>query len=221
MVALWGLAACVVVGYYRFSGFAGLLEPVAKWQCAYGAWAAFMNRAFFCGLLPGLFLWCMPAIRPPRPLLVVVAQIVWSGACGIAADVMYSLNAHWFGTGIDPTTLLLKTAVSQFLWTPLVFTFPGAVFCFWIGCDFSWRRVRREWPADYWRVGYLPFLLSNWVIWIPVLLAVHAFPTALQIQLSGLAGSFWTLFGLELGRLARLRQSDIEQPKRSLNAALR
>lgn len=205
MVALWTAAAATVVAYYLLPGFAEALEPLARWQRNCGKGAAFLNRAFFCGLLPGLFLVTMSSIRPRRPLLVVVAQVIWSGLSGILTDVMYSLNALWFGTGVDIRTLAMKTAVCQFAWAPLVFTLPGAVFCFWIGCDFSWRRVRNEWPDDYWRVGYLPFLISNWVVWIPVLMAVHVFPTTLQIQLSGLAGSFWTLLGLELGRRVCVR----------------
>ena len=39
-------------------------------------------------------------------------------------------------------------------------------------------------------------LVANWIVWMPVMVAVYAFPLPLQIQLVGLAGSFWMLVAL-------------------------
>lgn len=211
MLILWVVAVVVIVSYNTLPIFASALEPLQRWQTSGGWLAAFANRAVFCGLLPGIIMAIVPSIRPRRPWLAILAQIAWLGVFGVFCNAMYSLNAWLFGTGTDIGTLVGKTLVSQFIWTPFVFAVPSSALCLWIACDFSRTRLVRDWPKHYLSRMYFPFLLSNWVVWIPVMMVVHAFPTPLQIQLSGLAGAFWSLLGLELGR--RARQADIEQPK--------
>ena len=46
----------------------------------------------------------------------------------------------------------------------------------------------------------LPNLIPNWIVWIPVSLAVFSFPYALQIHVNGLVCTFWTLMCLQIGR---------------------
>ena len=202
MLLLWAMAVALVAAYYMVPLVAAALEPLQRWQTSSGKLAAFLNRAVFCGLIPGIFMALVPSVRPARPWLVIAAQIAWLGVVGILCDIMYSMNAQVFGTGVDFCTLLWKTLVSQFIWTPFVFAIPSAALCLWIGCDFSLARFLRDWPKRYFSRMYLPFLITNWAVWIPAMMAVHSFPTPLQIQLSGLVGAFWSLLGLELGRRA-------------------
>jgi hypothetical protein len=42
-------------------------------------------------------------------------------------------------------------------------------------------------------------LTANWIVWIPVMMAVYAFPLPLQIQLIGFASAVWMLVGLQAG----------------------
>ena len=86
------------------------------------------------------------------------------------------------------------------LWTPIFFAPIGAAVYFWIGRDFSFERFRRERPPRFYYGLVLPNLLVNWVLWIPVTFAIHAFPTPLQIQLSGLAAALFSLMLLAIGR---------------------
>lgn len=199
MVVLWGLSLALVGAYYLSATFAGCLEPVLRWQKESGYLAAALNRAFFYGLLPGLFMVFLPRLRPRRVLLTILSQGVWCGLFGVATDALYRVMACWFGSGHDLMTLALKTVFNQFVWTVLVIAPANALFFFWVARDFSLTRARAEWPTDYvWRV-YLPNLVSNWCVWIPVNLAVFAFPLPLQVQLSGFVGAFWTLMCLKLG----------------------
>ena len=90
--------------------------------------------------------------------------------------------------------------VCQFVWTPIFFAPVGAVVYFWIGRDFSFERFCKEMPDRFYYGLVLPNLLVNWVLWIPVTFAIHAFPTPLQIQLSGLAAALFSLMLLAIGR---------------------
>ncbi len=200
MAVLWLVALATVLGYYAVPGFADLLEPLAKWQRDNGSLAAFVSLAVFCGVIPGLFLCTIKSLRPRHPYATVVAMAIWCGAWGVVNNWMYALLDSWFGGGRDLGTLFLKTAVDQFVWTVLLVAPTNAAFCFWLGRDFSSSRTRAEWPDNFVRDVYLPNLLANWIVWIPVLCMVFAFPLPLQIQLAGLASSFWTLMCLQIGR---------------------
>ena len=203
MAVLWALAGALVAGYYFVPCVAAALDPLYRWQTSHGWVAAFLTRFVFCGALPGVFLLTMKRLAVPHPLWVVAAQTVWSGVCGVLSGWMYSLNAAWFGTGIDLTTLAVKTAACQFVWTPFVFMPLGTLVYFWIGRDFSFGRCRREWERDFWTRTFCPNLLVNWAIWLPGSMLLHLFPTPLQIQLSGFANTYFALVLLWIGRGGR------------------
>jgi len=143
---------------------------------------------------------CCGTSRPRRPFAVLLATSIYCGLFGIVLEIMYVTHARVFGTGIDFCTLLMKTLSAQFLWTPIVYSPASTVFFFWVACDFSFARLRAGWPKHFFMSAVLPNLVSNWAVWIPSIFVIHALPTPLQIQLSGLVGSFWTLVLLTLGR---------------------
>ena len=200
MVVLWVVSVALVLAYYTLPAFSAALEPLARWQRESGWLAAFLNRVLFCGLVPGVFIICVRSLRPKHVVAVIAVQTAWSGICGVVSDCMFSLNAQLFGTGVDCLTLGVKTAVCQFVWTPLFFAPLGAIIYFWMGRDFSIPRVRRERPTRFYYGLVLPNLLVNWVLWIPVTYAIHTFPTPLQVQLSGLVSSLFSLLLLTIGR---------------------
>ena len=200
MIVLWVASVAAVISYYTIPSMPSLLEPLARWQNEGGWIAAFLNRVAFCGILPGIFIICVKSLRPKHVLGVIVVQTVWSGVCGVVSDWMFSLNALLFGSGISFPVLCVKTAICQFIWTPLIFAPLGSIVYFWIGRDFSFFRFRSEMPERFYSGLVLPNLLANWILWIPVTFAIHMFPTPLQIQLSGMASSLFSLMLLAIGR---------------------
>ena len=201
MLILWTASVALVIAYYTLPSVASALEPMARWQRESGWIAAFLNRVVFCGVIPGMFVLCVKALRPAHPVAVIVVQTLWSGLCGIVSDCMFSLNARLFGTGVDFLTLCVKTVICQFVWTPFFFAPLGSIVYFWIGRDFSVRRFRKEMPSRFYYGLVLPNLLVNWAIWIPVIFAINALPTPLQVQLSGLVSSLFSLMLLVIGRI--------------------
>ena len=197
MVVLWCCSVVLVFSYYRLPAVSSALEPFAKWQGEYGELAAFANRVVFCGLLPGVFMVSMKSIRPPRVGWVVLAYSIWGGVMGIIFDWFSSFQACVFGAGADWHTLVKKTIVDQFVWNVLFCTPAGALFYSWVSHDFDWKAP--ESFTSFVLRDCLTILVSNWLVWIPVMLAIYAFPTPLQVQLVGLASSFWMLVALKAG----------------------
>ena len=200
MLVLQLVVAGLVLAYYLLPPFRSLVEPVADWHRECGWRSAFVSQAVFCGLLPGVFLLAVRSIRPRRPLLTIFAQMLWCGGFGICCDGLFRLMAWTFGDVVRPSTVLAKAAFDQLVWTVAVIAPANAVFFFWLGRDFSFARTRREWPRPFFRRMVLPNLIPNWIVWIPVSLAVFSFPYALQIHVNGLVCTFWTLMCLQIGR---------------------
>lgn len=193
MIVLWTLALLLVWMYDRSPGVAAFLGPLASWQTACGWSSAFLNRVVFCGIIPGIFLFGVKSIRPLRPMLTVAVYCLWGGCWGVACDAFFTLQAGLFGTGTDAATLVKKVLVDQLLWNVFVCTPLNALFFPWVARDFR-SRPRR--PVGAYGRDCLAMLVANWMVWIPVSLAVYAFPLPLQIQLVGLASSFWMLVAL-------------------------
>ena len=193
MVVLWALAALMVLAYYRVSEADAVFGPLAKWQTENGWGAAFLNRVVFCGVIPGTFLLSVKSIRPPRPLLMVCVYSLFGGLWGVACDGFYTFQDAVFGSGMDVATLVRKTLVDQLVWNVFLCTPVNAMFFPWVARDFKRgpRRNCRDFMQDC-----LVLLVANWIVWIPVTVAVYAFPLPLQIQLVGLACSFWMLVAL-------------------------
>ena len=203
MIVLWMIAVAGVALYYGSAWFSAMLEPLRRFQGEHAIAAPFLSQMFFCGLLPGVFILALKSLRPRHPVATMLAQGLWCGVSGVICNGFFLALGAVFGDGADITTLCVKTAISQFIWTPLFIAPANAVFFFWLGRDFSLARSRAEFPHRFYRDAVMPNLVANWLVWIPVTLAVFAFPIELQIHINGLAGAFWMLMCLEIGRRTR------------------
>ena len=203
MVVLWVTATFLVIAYYTIPAVTTALEPMLRWQKESGYMAAALNRAVFYGLLPGAFQILLRTIRPKRPFVTISAQSLWCAAFGVLTDALYRTMSALFGDGTDIVTLVVKTLINQFVWTAFVGAPANATFYFWVARDFSIFRTCVEWPHDFVHGVVLPNLLSNWCVWIPVNMAVFSLPLPLQVQVSGMVGSFWTLMCIQIGAHSR------------------
>ena len=200
MVLLWLMASATAFSYYSVPAFAQMLEPVRRWQGEYGAVAAFATQAFFCGVLPAIFLLAVKSIRPKHPWIKVAAQTVWCGSWGIVYLWFYALQSQMFGDGPEISTLVCKMLFDQFVWTPFIVMPLSSSFFLWLGCDFSFQAAVGRCREGFVRKIILPNLVSSWCVWIPAVIAVYAFPVSLQVQMLGFVSSFWALMCLQIGR---------------------
>lgn len=203
MIVLWCVAVGLSTTYLAVPAFAALFEPVRIFQQAHGRLAAGAGRIVFCGLIPGVFMALIPALRPRRLWATLTAQVVWCALWGIVCDAVFRLQNAFVGADHALSTIALKTAIDQFVFTPLVIAPANAIFFFYLARDFSRARVCAEWPHRFWRDLVAPNLVANWCVWIPVQAAVFLFPVDLQIHVNGLACSLWMLLCLQIGKVSK------------------
>lgn len=200
MIVLTLFAIFIAIVYFAVPGVRTAVEPLHRFMTEYGLVAAFMSMVVFIGIVPWLFFLVDRSIRPEYPGWTGVVQVLWRAGLGVLCTVWFRVQDTVFGTGTEWLTLALKTAADQFLWTPVVLAPLDATFYFWIGRDFSFARVRAEWPASFVRGVLLPNLIMGWCIGIPTNMVVYAFPVSLRIVVSGLLGSFWSLVCIQIGK---------------------
>lgn len=201
MVALWLAASAVVMLYWRATTVRDVLESVVRFQTAGGYAAAFLNRLVFCGIVPGAFILALPRLRPQRrALAVVLLTALWCGVWGMVCDGFYRFQQICFGAEPRLQVVVLKTLVDQFVFNVFIIAPSSAVFFFWTASGLDFEQTRRQWPKNWVSTVVLPNLVTGWCVNIPVFLALYFLPQPLQVQLSGLASSFWILVSLGIGR---------------------
>ena len=127
-------------------------------------------------------------------------RFVLFGVNAVLVSVFYRFQAAWFGDSSSWSVLLPKLAVDQLVFAPLV-CLPlqlGASRLQALGFDI--RRLSAEVRGPFLRERYLPALVTQWLFWPTVSLAIYSFPLAMQTPLFLLIGATWALLVVALTR---------------------
>ncbi|HKP04793.1 MAG TPA: hypothetical protein VJU77_15680 [Chthoniobacterales bacterium] len=185
----------VLIAYYLSPVFADLLNRLARYKTEHGLAFVVVSAVLAGAVLPEIFVIvffqrCRPRAENLRNLAFTVPT--W-GIDGILVDLMYRLNAVWFG---DVTTVWVVTAkilVDQLGYNPF-FAAPAEVLVYeWKNEGFSWKSVRRALTWDHYRDKIVPTLLATWAVWGPLMAIIYSLPFALQFPLFSIALTFWVL----------------------------
>ena len=115
------------------------------------------------------------------------------GLMAVVVDAFYRAQAWTFGSGVDFTTVLTKTAVDQFVFTPFI-TIPLTVVAFeWRHAGYRFSGVLRMLGLDFFRRKVLPAVVSGIGFWLPVVVFVYCLPLPLQFPLFTLALTLWVM----------------------------
>jgi hypothetical protein len=113
------------------------------------------------------------------------------GGMGVCVDLLYRMQAVWFGTDRTVLTLAKKVAVDQLFYSAL-FSAPVSLMAY------DWHKRGLGGPSrllsvKFWREDLPPTVIANWGIWIPLVAIIYSLPPLLQVPLSCLALTFWVL----------------------------
>ena len=191
------LTLLLLLGYYRWTPAHELLERLLRLKLAWGAGYSFLAGALFAGLLPRLVLRLKGASGRRFAVELAFACLFW-GWRSVEVDLFYRLQAHWFGSGAEWSTVMAKTAVDQLLYSPL-WAVPEIALAFeWKEAGFSWRAMRTRLDRDFFATRLPAAMLGNAMVWLPAVVAIYILPIALQLPVSNLVGSFWVLLMIVL-----------------------
>jgi hypothetical protein len=192
---LQGAMLLVLIGYYSSARFADFLNRVAQYKSNHALAFVVLAAVLAGAVVPEIFVivffqrgrFCRENLRN------LAFTIPTWGMDGILVDLMYRLNASWFG---DVTTVWVVTAkilVDQLGYNPF-FAAPAEVIVYeWKNEGFSWKSVRRAFTWEHYRDKIVPTLLATWAVWGPLMAIIYSLPFALQFPLFSIALTFWVL----------------------------
>ena len=196
-VVLSVFAVALLLAYWYVGPVHEALEKLGRFKVQTGYAFSAISTALFGGLIPGLVQRVRPRLRAtmPWPALWFLTAI-W-GIKGMEVDLLYRLQAMWFGDDRQLSTILPKIALDMGLYCPL-WAVPTTVLCYaFKDAGFSWRRTAaplRELGLGRWYLErVLPVAVSNWAVWVPAVCVIYCLPLALQLPMQNLVLCFWSL----------------------------
>ena len=200
-VAIQAVALLLVLLYFRVPAVTSFCARLAHLRVQGGYAAAMLATAFAGAILPEL----AKAVtqrgwRPDRRTLADLAFLLPVFALnGLLVDAFYRLLARLFGGGNDWSTVLLKAATDQLLFTPFI-ALPLVATLFTLRrLHFDAAATGRELNRVWYGRRVVPLLLPCWAFWGPMVLLIYSLPTALQFVLFALAMAAWSLLLVFIG----------------------
>ena len=192
---LQGAMLVVLISYYLSSACADFLNRVAHYKEEHGLLFVVLAAVFAGAIVPELFVIVFFQRGRPRAenLRNLAFTIPTWGVDGILVDLMYRMNAVWFGDVVTVPVVIAKILVDQLGYNPF-FAAPSEVLVYeWKNEGFSWKSVRRALTWGHYRDKIVPTLLATWAVWGPLMAIIYSLPYPLQFPLFSIALTFWVL----------------------------
>ena len=190
-----GIMLALVLGYYLVPSTREWLDHLAalkaRWGYSYSALSALIAGAVIPEMLRIL---AFQRGRPCRRNLgnFLFAACYW-GLSGMQVDFFYRMQAVWFGSGAEFTTVLKKVLVDQLLYCSLLAAPQSVILYDWRAKGFRLASLRGFFTRDFYMRAILPTLFANWGVWIPIVAALYSLPGLLQIPLFAFALTLWVM----------------------------
>ena len=193
------LLQCLMLAFFSLyiahEGTRHFLGEVARVKQEAGYGFSFLSYIIAGAVLPELlriaFFQSGKATRRNLWLFLTAAPL-W-GLLGVIVDLLYRLQAVWFGTGHDWFTLFCKVLVDQLLFAPIL---SAPLIVGWLLLrdegfrPSAWKQLFR---ADFLFDKVFPVVVAGWCVWIPGVILVYSMPPLLQIPVAVFIQVFWVL----------------------------
>ena len=192
---LQGAMLLVLIAYYLSPACADLLNRLAHYKERHGLVFVVVAAAVAGAIVPELFVIVFfQRGRFRRDNLRNLAFTVPTWAIdGILVDLMYRLNAAWFGDVTTVWVVSAKILVDQLGYNPFIAAPLEVLVYEWKNEGFSWASVRRALTWAHYKNKIVPTLLATWAVWAPLMAIIYSLPYPLQFPLFSIALTFWVL----------------------------
>jgi hypothetical protein len=192
---LQGAMLAVLISYYLIPASADLLNRLAHYKEQHRLAFVLIAAILAGAVVPELFvIFFFQRGRPRAQNIRNLAFTIPTWAIdGILVDLMYRMNAVWFGDVVTVPVVAAKILVDQLGYNPF-FAAPAEVLVYeWKNEGFSWKSVRRAFTWEHYHDKIVPTLLATWAVWGPLMAIIYSLPYPLQFPLFSIALTFWVL----------------------------
>ena len=184
-----------VLAYFYAPSTREIFDTLAAWKLKWGYAYSSVTAIIAGAIVPELLrIVVFQRGRPTRRNLgnLLFATVFW-GYSGMQVDFFYRMQAVWFGSGAEFTTVLKKVLVDQLLYCSLLAAPQSVILYDWRAKGFRLASLRGFFTRDFYMRAILPTLFANWGVWIPIVAALYSLPGLLQIPLFAFALTLWVM----------------------------
>ncbi len=194
-LALQVLMLVFLALYFWHDGTRQFLLRVAEFKQQTGCAFAFVSYIVVAALLPELMrvVFFQRGRVTRRNLTNFLGAAPMWAAIGMSVDLLYRLQAVWFGGGNGVWTIVCKLAVDQFLYSPFISAPVIVGWLHWRDGGFRWAAAREIFRVDFVFERVFPIIVAGWCVWIPGVSLVYFMPSALQLPVAIIIQVFWVL----------------------------
>lgn len=194
---LQGVMIAIATAYFWSTSINQALLQLGSIKEHWGLLFSFIGTSMASSFLPELLRPLLPkSARPARgPSLTsrLLFAIPFWGIVGMQVDLFYRLQFLIFGPSDRLSVIMAKVLVDAFIYCPLL-AIPEAVCVFlWRDHYFTHHGFRGWTPLRFYALKIFPVLVTNWMVWIPVVSVIYSLPAALGIPLFIIAQAFWVM----------------------------
>ena len=187
------IVVLLVSSYYMVPSVAAAWAEVGAFKVRSGYVFSAISGAASAAFLPYVaqrLMGTWPKENGARRLLILT--LFWAYRA-VEVDLFYHLQAWMFGTGSDFQTRVCKVFVDQFIYS-VFWAAPNCVLILrWLDLGCSWRKTWASLDRQFWTRTFPAVILTNWLVWIPVVSLVYGLPSPLQFPLFTVVMSFFVL----------------------------
>ncbi len=191
----------IVLAYYVVEPFRDVLQVIADMQQTGGYLFSAVITAIFAGFIPFLVQIIFERERPQRYHIYTGSFIVLFWAYrGVEVDLLYRLQAVWFGDELSFSVILKKTLTDQFVYAPFWAIWIVTLGILFKDCKLSLRDFRQQINRSFFCVTYPSVVFSTWLVWVPGVSIIYSLPQLLQVPMMNIVACFYAILVMYLTR---------------------
>lgn len=179
------VAAALIITYYLSGNVRAAWDIIGIIRQNNDPYLAMMTTSICGGLIPA-FMKKIFSKDKSSPRQIALHGLFWFYK-GLEIALFYNLLALIVGNASDAKTVFSKTAIDEFVYTPL-WGMPSVYWFYKLVNGESLRKTFEDFKKDY-----LQVIAMNWIIWIPAVSVVYYFPLAIQLPLQNVILVMWVI----------------------------
>jgi hypothetical protein len=190
---LWSVCLLILGLYYTVPPARGAFDAVAELKARLGLWFVMPAQAMAAAVLPFLMQRFQSGGHRRNDVGKLPFLVLLFAANGVLTDAFYKFQAAIFGNNSGVGTIVMKTLVDQWLFSPLLAIPMLAIGFTWSDNDFSFAQTRESLQQQWYRSRVLPVWAVALTLWMPAVSIVYALPLALQFPIQVVVQCLWGL----------------------------
>ncbi len=188
-----------VVLYYAIPSWQSLPETIRSFREKWGLVFTLGSVWVASLVVPEVAAIVTRHARPKTSFAGLLVKLAYFGFIAIAVDTLYIFLSQQLGDKPSLGVLVAKIAFDMLIFSPLLSMPVAALTFMWIDSGLNFVAMRQKLAeGDFWK-RYFPTLVTCWMYFGPVTVALYSLPLALNFPVSMAAQAAWGLIITSVG----------------------